>query len=168
VRKEIIVNTTARLGALLTAFSLVVLVPVVGTASARSTPHDSEESGAAADFATAEFPALGGSRSLLATLAGCSSGAHTLSHFGDRVYPEMGNGGYTSLRSLEALVSRFSTNPDVTSGLNDKLAAAAKAKTAAVRAYQLNAFEAQVRAQTGKALTAAQADILIALAEALR
>ncbi|MBK9711261.1 MAG: Ig-like domain repeat protein [Kouleothrix sp.] len=29
----------------------------------------------------------------------CSSGAHTLSHFGDRVYPEMGNGGYTSLHT---------------------------------------------------------------------
>ena len=24
---------------------------------------------------------------------GCTSGAHTLSKFGDRVYPEMGNGG---------------------------------------------------------------------------
>jgi hypothetical protein len=29
----------------------------------------------------------------------CSSGAHTLSHFGDIVYPEMGNGGYTSLHT---------------------------------------------------------------------
>jgi hypothetical protein len=29
----------------------------------------------------------------------CSSGAHSLSHFGDRVYPEMGNGGYTSLHT---------------------------------------------------------------------
>ena len=27
------------------------------------------------------------------------SGAHTLSHFGDRVYPEMGNGGYTSVHT---------------------------------------------------------------------
>src|SRR2546430_14446307 len=26
----------------------------------------------------------------------CSSGAHTLSRFGDHVYPETGNGGYTS------------------------------------------------------------------------
>src|SRR5919204_547026 len=26
----------------------------------------------------------------------CTSGAHTLSHFGDHVYPETGNGGYTS------------------------------------------------------------------------
>jgi hypothetical protein len=29
----------------------------------------------------------------------CTSGAHTLSQFGDRVYPEMGNGGYISLHS---------------------------------------------------------------------
>jgi hypothetical protein len=30
---------------------------------------------------------------------GCFSGAHSLSSFGARVYPEMGNGGYTSLHS---------------------------------------------------------------------
>ena len=36
---------------------------------------------------------------MLNTLAGCSSGAHSLSHFGDRLYPEMGNGGYTSLHT---------------------------------------------------------------------
>src|SRR6478672_2423977 len=29
----------------------------------------------------------------------CSSGAHTLSHFGDHVYPETGNGGYASLHT---------------------------------------------------------------------
>jgi Peptidase family M1 domain len=29
----------------------------------------------------------------------CSSGAHTLSEAGDRVYPEMGNGGYTSVHT---------------------------------------------------------------------
>src|SRR6266571_5724032 len=29
----------------------------------------------------------------------CASGAHTLSHFGDHVYPETGNGGYTSLHT---------------------------------------------------------------------
>jgi len=32
-------------------------------------------------------------------LTNCSSGAHTLSHFGDHVYPETGNGGYTSLHT---------------------------------------------------------------------
>ncbi len=35
----------------------------------------------------------------LAAPPACSSGAHTLSHFGDHVYPETGNGGYTSLHT---------------------------------------------------------------------
>jgi Peptidase family M1 domain len=34
----------------------------------------------------------------------CSSGAHTLSHLGDRVYPEMGNGGYESIHTDVNLV----------------------------------------------------------------
>jgi len=34
----------------------------------------------------------------------CSSGAHTLSHLGDRVYPEMGNGGYESVHTDVNLV----------------------------------------------------------------
>ena len=34
----------------------------------------------------------------------CSSGARTLSHAGDHVYPEMGNGGYTSLHTDVHLV----------------------------------------------------------------
>jgi hypothetical protein len=34
----------------------------------------------------------------------CFSGAHTLSHFGDHVYPEMGNGGYTSVHTDVNLV----------------------------------------------------------------
>src|SRR5262249_25762836 len=33
------------------------------------------------------------------TSANCSSGAHSLSPFGAHVYPETGNGGYTSLHS---------------------------------------------------------------------
>src|SRR4051812_9676192 len=34
----------------------------------------------------------------------CSSGAHTLSHHGDQVYPETGNGGYRSLHTDVHLV----------------------------------------------------------------
>jgi hypothetical protein len=49
-----------------------------------------------------------------ATLAtgveGCTSGAHTLSHFGDRVYPETGNGGYTSLHTDVNMVYDAATN----------------------------------------------------------
>src|SRR5689334_9557507 len=34
----------------------------------------------------------------------CSSGSHPLSHFGDHVYPEMGNGGYRSVHTDVNLV----------------------------------------------------------------
>jgi hypothetical protein len=40
----------------------------------------------------------------------CSSGAHTLSNFGDRVYPEMGNGGYVSVHSDIYIVYDAATN----------------------------------------------------------
>jgi hypothetical protein len=46
--------------------------------------------------ATQPGPAL---RTAAPTAPTCSSGAHTLSHFGDRVYPEEGNGGYTSVHT---------------------------------------------------------------------
>jgi len=69
--------------------------------------------------------------------------------------------------TLEALVRAYSTDPDVTSGLEDKLAAAESAPNAAARDKLLRAFELQVVAQTGRALTARQAHILIALAKAL-
>ncbi len=54
--------------------------------------------GAALVIAVAGLPAFGAA-SAAADPPACSSGAHTLSHFGDRVYPEMGNGGYTSLHT---------------------------------------------------------------------
>jgi alpha-L-rhamnosidase len=70
--------------------------------------------------------------------------------------------------SLENLVTTFSSDPSVTSGLNDKLIAASTAKNANTRDNQLNAFINQVNAQTGKALTAAQVQVLITLANALK
>lgn len=70
--------------------------------------------------------------------------------------------------SLETLVSRFSTDADVASGLNDKLSAASQARTTGARDNQLDAFENQLSAQTGKALTAEQAAILVTLERALR
>jgi hypothetical protein len=48
--------------------------------------------------------------SLATGLEGCTSGAHTLSHFGDRVYPETGNGGYTSVHSDVYMVYDAATN----------------------------------------------------------
>jgi hypothetical protein len=73
-----------------------------------------------------------------------------------------------SATRLQALVTRFSSKPDVTIGLNAKLSAAAKAPNANARAGQLGAFENQVRAQTGKALSADHAAILLRLVAALR
>src|SRR5262245_5912550 len=40
----------------------------------------------------------------------CSSGAHSLSAPGSRVYPEMGNGGYTSLHTDVVMVYDAPTN----------------------------------------------------------
>ena len=101
-----------------------------------------------------------------------SLGSHTLSASAEDVAGNVGSGSATfivvvTFDSLKVLVARFSTDPDVTSGLNDKLNAAAKAKTAEQRAHLLQAFSNQVRAQTGKALTEEQAAILLELAEAL-
>jgi hypothetical protein len=73
----------------------------------------------------------------------------------------------SSPQSVQSVVSTFSTNAGVTSGLNSKLQAAASAPNANARAGQLRAFENQVRAQTGKALTAAQAAILLKLVQSL-
>ncbi len=46
-------------------------------------------------------PAIGAKAAAQAHAAAetCSSGAHTLSRYGDHVYPEMGNGGYTSVHT---------------------------------------------------------------------
>ena len=69
--------------------------------------------------------------------------------------------------SLQTLVSRFCINVDVADGLNAKLAAAARAPNANARAGQLGAFENQVRAHAGKALSADQAATLLRLVAAL-
>src|SRR5690349_21308928 len=100
-------------------------------------------------------------------------GSHTLSATAEDVAGNVGSGSTTftvsvTFPSLANLVIRFSTNPDVTAGLNDKLAAAAAAKSAKTRGNLLDAFANQVRAQTGKALTAEQAAILLRLSDALR
>jgi len=100
-------------------------------------------------------------------------GPTTLSATATDAAGNVGSGSTTftvtvTFASLEALVSRFSTSADVASGLNDKLQAAADAKNANARNNKLDAFENQLRAQTGKAFTADQADILLRLERALR
>jgi hypothetical protein len=42
--------------------------------------------------------------------SGCSAGAHTLAPPGSHLYPETGNGGYTSLHTLVHLVYDATTN----------------------------------------------------------
>jgi len=71
---------------------------------------------------------------------------------------------YTSLKDL---VTSFSTDPNVTSGLNDKVDAAASATSAKTQNNILGAFINQVNAQSGKALSESDANLLILLAQAL-
>src|SRR5262249_30308074 len=70
--------------------------------------------------------------------------------------------------NLRSLVADYSTDPDVTAGLNDKLTAAESAPSATARDTQLAAFEHQVDAQTGKAITTDQAQSLTTLGDALK
>jgi hypothetical protein len=76
--------------------------------------------------------------------------------------------GPVTFTSLGALVTYFSSDLHVTAGLIEKLVAAAKAGTSAVRGKHLDAFVKQVNAQTGRALTREEAQVLITLANALR
>jgi hypothetical protein len=63
--------------------------------------------------AAAGRPATAASTTAMAAATGsCRSGAHTLSKYGDHVYPETGNGGYTSLHTdvhlvYDAVTDRF-------------------------------------------------------------
>jgi hypothetical protein len=56
------------------------------------------------------LPASAGSTPRLPGGGRCFPGAHTLSHFGDRPYPDTGNGGYTSLHTDVHLVYDATTN----------------------------------------------------------
>ncbi len=74
-------------------------------------------------------------------------------------------GGFTALQQV---VSTFSSKPVVAASLNRTLAAAERARDARTRRTQLNAFENQLAAQTGKAFTAKEAETLIWLVRKLR
>src|SRR5262249_9754987 len=81
-------------------------------------------------------------------------GSHTYTASATEVSGNTGTGSTTftvtvTFKSLQALVTRFSTDPAVTAGLNDKLAAAAATHSQTVRDNQLAAFTNQVSAQTG-------------------
>jgi GH35 family endo-1,4-beta-xylanase len=99
-------------------------------------------------------------------------GSHTYSATAEDVAGNVASGSTAfdvtvTFTSVANLVQRFSTDPDVTAGLTDKLAAAAGSANKTPRDNQLRAFINQVRAQTGAALTPAQAQVLITLGEAL-
>ena len=75
-----------------------------------------------------------------------------------------------SSSSLCSLATQFSTSTDVASGLCDKLTAASQAVVRGQDKPKTNilaAFDHQVSAQTGKALTSYQADVLSKLAAAV-
>jgi hypothetical protein len=75
-----------------------------------------------------------------------------------------------SYPSLCRLASQFSTSTDVASGLCDKLSAASQAAVRGQNKPKTNilaAFDQQVSAQTGKALSSDQADVLTTLAATL-
>ena len=76
--------------------------------------------------------------------------------------------GRVTFASLAAVVTYFSSDPDVTAGLVAKLLAASVARNANARNNQLDAFVNQVNAQTGRALTPEEAQVLITLSAALR
>ena len=100
-------------------------------------------------------------------------GSHTYSASAEDVAGNIGSGSTTftvevTYPSLETLVSRFATSSDVAHGLNDKLTAASDARTTTARANQLDAFENQLGAQTGKTITTEQASTLVTLEQALR
>jgi hypothetical protein len=108
-RKEIALKMRSRLALLLT----LILAAVFASNALATTPRDDAETPDTSEpevgIATpAEAPGARVSR--LATAAACSSGAHTLSRFGDRLYPEMGNGGYTSVHSDVYLAYDTATN----------------------------------------------------------
>ena len=71
---------------------------------------------------------------------------------------------YTSLKDLD---SSFSSKTGVADSLKAKIDAAAAESNEHARDNILNAFINEVNAQTGKALTKEEADLLILLAEAL-
>jgi len=100
-------------------------------------------------------------------------GSHTYGASANDVAGNTGSASTTftvsvTFDSLKALVTSFSTDPNVTDGLNQKLSDAAAATSNKTRGNILNAFVSQVNVQTGKAITPEQAQILITLSDALR
>ena len=95
-----------RLKAFVAAAAIALALPVAGAAT---TPREDDAPGDAPEVATA-YSHPGAPAALQSPLAPCSSGAHSLSHYGARVYPEYGNGGYVSLHTDVHMVYDAATN----------------------------------------------------------
>jgi hypothetical protein len=95
-RKEITLKKRTLL-ALFLATGLAALA--ASSALARPPVDDAATDATPIEVGIAEPAVAPAAVTASAPSAACSSGAHTLSHFGDRVYPEEGNGGYTSLHT---------------------------------------------------------------------
>lgn len=95
-------------------------------------------------------------------------GEHTLSAEAIDAADNLGTGAtsfdvFVTEESLCNLSRAFSGNPGVANGLCDKLAAMASATTANAREGQRTAYLNQLAAQTGRALTADEAEVLRSL-----
>ena len=82
------------------AITLAFLLPGLGLGSAALAGTAARVIAGGTSQAGGSAPAGGG----------CFAGAHTLSRFGDHVYPDTGNGGYTSLHTSVDLVYDATTN----------------------------------------------------------
>src|SRR5215475_3563547 len=83
-----------------------LLVAVTTAGAALILPGTALAAPATANRAVASLTAA----SLTTTPVGCSPGAHTLASPGSRLYPDTGNGGYTSLHTLVHLVYDATAN----------------------------------------------------------
>src|SRR5581483_1067808 len=91
----------ARRSGVVAAVSLAFLLPGLGLGAPMARASVSGGSAAAGTVSRGAAAGAGGH---------CSAGAHTLSRFGDHVYPDTGNGGYISVHTAVDLVYNAASN----------------------------------------------------------
>ncbi len=91
----------ARRSGVVAAVSLAFLLPGLGLGAPMARASVSGGSAAAGTVSRGAAAGAGGH---------CSAGAHTLSRFGDHVYPDTGNGGYISVHTDVDLVYNAASN----------------------------------------------------------
>ena len=100
-------------------------------------------------------------------------GDHVLNATATDVAGNTGSGSTTftiivTTRSLQNLVTRFSTKGPLAKDINHHLDEAAAAKNAKERDKKIDEVQKKIAKESGKAFTPEQARVLIALADALR